>query len=77
MSDPLEFLVGAMRRGADPRQMISSLARSDPRAQQVERILAGKTPQQQRQIVTTMYKERGLDIESVARSLGISIPSNR
>lgn len=76
-NNPMQFLLNAMRRNGDPRQMLSQMARTDPMAQQVERILGGKSPQQQREIVTNMYRERGVNLEDVARSLGISIPSQR
>ena len=76
-NNPMQFLLNAVRRSGDPRQLLSQMAKTDPTAQQVERILGGKSPQQQREIVTNMYRERGINIEDVARSLGISIPSNR
>ena len=37
----------------------------------------GKTPQQMRQMAENMAKERGLDLNDVARQLGITIPSER
>lgn len=72
-----QFLSTALRGGANPQQLLSQMAQSDPTVQQVQKILGGKSPQQQREIVTNMYRERGINIEDVARSLGISIPSNR
>ena len=40
-------------------------------------ILGNKPSRQQREIVQNMARERGVDIDSLARSLGIQIPSNR
>lgn len=77
MSNMMQFIQNSLRRGANPETLLAQMAQSDPTVQQVQKILGGKSPQQQREIVTNMYRERGINIEDVARSLGISIPSNR
>lgn len=76
-NNPLVFMMNAMRRGGSPQTLLQQMAQQDPTVQQVQKILGGKSPQQQKEIVTNMYRERGVNIEDVARSLGISIPSNR
>lgn len=73
----MQFIQNSMRRGANPETLLAQMAQSDPTVQQVQKILRGKSPQQQREIVTNMYRERGVDIDNLARSLGIQIPSER
>lgn len=77
MGNPVMQLIGMARQGKDPRQMVRQLAMRDPRAAQVEKILGGKSAAQQREIVQNMASERGIDLNDLARSLGISIPSER
>lgn len=75
--NPIMFLLNAMRRGGDPKTLLQQMAQQDPRAQQVMNILGNKPPRQQREIVQNMARERGLDLDNLARSLGIQIPSDR
>ena len=76
-NNPLLILMGAMRQGGDPRRMLMQMAQQDPRAAQVVKILGNKPARQQREIVMNMAKERGVDLDNLARSLGIQIPSER
>ena len=77
MSNPMVFLLNAMQRGNNPRQLLAQMAQQDPTAAQVMKILGNKPGFQQREIVMNMAKERGVDIDGLARSLGIQIPSQR
>ena len=77
MNNPMMLLVGAMQRGGDPRQLLGQMAQQDPRAAQVLQILGNKPGRQQREIVLNMARERGVDLDNLARSLGIQIPSER
>ena len=77
MNNPLMMLMGAMQRGGNPMQLIQQMAQSDPRAAQVMQILGNKPGRQQRDIVMNMAKERGVDLDNLARSLGIRIPRER
>lgn len=77
MNNPLMMLMGAMQRGGNPMQLIQQMAQSDPRAAQVMQILGNKPGRQQRDIVMNMAKERGVDLDNLARSLGIRIPGER
>ena len=76
-NNPMAFLMNALQRGGNPRMLIEQIARQNPDAAKVLQILGNKTGAQQRMIVENMAKERGVDLNELARSLGISIPSNR
>ena len=76
-NNPMMFLMSAMQRGANPQMILRQIAQQDPRAQQVLQILGNKPALQQREIVQNMARERGVDLDALARSLGIAIPSNK
>lgn len=77
MNNPMAFLIQAMQRGGNPQQLVQQMAGSDPRMRQITQLLSNRSPAQQRDFVLNMARERGVDLDSLARSLGISIPSNR
>lgn len=77
MNNPMAFLMQAMQRGGNPQQLVQQMAGSDPRMRQITQLLSNRSPAQQRDFVLNMARERGVDLDSLARSLGISIPSNR
>ena len=77
MNNPLAFLLQASRSGGNLKQLVQQMAGQDPRMRQITQLLANKSPAQQRQYVHNFARERGMDLDSIARSLGISIPSDR
>ena len=58
----------------DPRALLNTMLRSDPRAAQALQMLRGKNSDQLRTMAENMAKERGTSVEEIARSLGIKIP---
>lgn len=55
--------------------MVQRMAMSrDPRAVQAMRLMQGKNPQQMRQTVENLAKERGIDLGQLAAGLGIQLP---
>lgn len=66
-------IANAYRHGQNPMTLIGQLAMNDPRAQQAMQIINGKNEQQLQSIAINMAKERGVDINEVARSLGIPL----
>lgn len=71
MNNPLQLLVTALQRGADPAQMIAQMARNNPQMAQASRMISGKSPQQLQQIAMNMCRECGTTPEAVLRQLGI------
>lgn len=71
MNNPMMSILNAIRGGQNPQRILQQLAMSDPRAAQAQQIMAGKSPQQIRQICENMCRERGITPESVAQQLGI------
>lgn len=76
-ANPMMQIMAAIQSGKNPAVVLNQLARTDPQIAQAMRMINGKNPQQLREMAENMAKERGLNIEDVARSLGIAIPSHR
>ena len=64
-------LIGAMRNGGNPYQLMQQMAMSDPRAAQAMQMMQGKSPAELRQMATNMCRERGTTPETVMQQLGI------
>lgn len=77
MNNPMMALSQAIRSGRNPYQLLENMARQDPRIRQAMEMTRGKSSRQMRQIAENMARERGLDLNDVARQLGITIPSER
>lgn len=71
MNNPMMAIMNAIRNGQNPQRIMQQLAMSDPRVGQAQQMMAGKSPQQIRQICENMCRERGITPESVAQQLGI------
>ena len=71
MNNPLQLLVTALQRGADPTQMIAQMARNNPQMAQASRMISGKSPQQLQQMAINMCRERGTTPEAVLQHLGL------
>lgn len=62
------------RNGGNPMQMLQQMAGQNPQAAQAMRLIQGKNPQQLRQIAENMAKERGVDLNQMARQMGVTLP---
>ena len=62
------------RNGGNPMQMLQQMAGQNPQAAQAMRLIHGKNPQQLRQIAENMAKERGVDLDQMARQMGLTLP---
>ena len=77
MNNPVMSMLSAMQSGRNPSLILRQLANTNPQARQVMQMVSGKSPDQLRQMAENLAANQGTSIEDVARSLGISIPSNR
>ncbi len=71
MNNPLQLLMNAVQRGADPTKIIAQMAKNNPQMAQASRMISGKSPQQLQQMAINMCRERGTNPEEVLRQLGI------
>ena len=77
MNNPMMQIMGMLRGGVHPNMIIQQMARQNPQVAQMMRITQGKSDREMQVFVRNMAKERGVDLEDLARSLGITIPSDR
>lgn len=77
MNNPVMAMLAAMRNGANPTAILQQMSSTNPQARQVVQLMNGKNPDQLRKIAENLAANQGTSIEDVARSLGISVPSNR
>lgn len=71
MNDLLGAMISMARGGGNPMQMLQQMAGSNPQIGQVMRIIDGKSPQQLEQVARNMAKERGIDLDQMARQMGL------
>lgn len=77
MSNAMQIITSQLRRGMSPNVILSQMAQRDYRVAQVMQITKGKSNAEMRQYAENLAKERGIDLDTFVRSLGISIPSDR
>ncbi len=77
MNNPLAMIAGAVRSGQNPTALLQQMAGRDPQIRQVMGMISGKSGRELEQMARNMARERGVNIDDVARSLGIQIPSQR
>ena len=76
-NNPMLQVVAAMRGGGDPMALLNQMAQGNPQMQQAMQMISGKNQPQLQEMAKNLAKERGINIEDVARSLGISFPSQK
>ena len=77
MSNMMQMISSQIQRGMTPNAILSQMAQRDPRVAQVMQITRGKSNAEMRQYAENLARERGIDLDSFVRSMGITIPSNR
>lgn len=71
MNDPLLAAIDTARRGGNPMQLLERTLGQDPRMAQAMGMLRGKNARQLEQMARNMAKERGIDLNDLARSMGL------
>ena len=73
MTSPMQF-IQMIQRGANPNQLMMQAAQNNPAVRQAMQMMNGKTPEQIRDMAFCEAKRRGVDLNQLARSLGITLP---
>lgn len=76
-NNPMAMMMQMMQSGGNPNAMLQQMAKQNPQVRQFMQMIQNKTPQEKEQMVRNMCKERGTTPEALARSMGVTIPSNR
>lgn len=67
-------LISMMQQSGNPMGMLMQLSQQNPLMGQAMQALNGKTPGQMEQYVRQMAQQRGVDINQLARQMGIRMP---
>lgn len=67
-------LIQMIQRGGNPNQIIGQLIQQNPAVRQAAQFMNGKTPQQIQSEVQKMAAQRGVDLNQLAKQLGIQLP---
>ena len=72
MINPMQIL--QMVQHGNPQQIAMQLAQQNPAFRQAMQIMNGKTPEQIRDMAFNMAKQRGVDLNQMAKQWGINLP---
>ena len=73
MLNPMQ-LIQAIQRGGNPNQLIMQAAQQNPALQQAMQAVNGRTPEQVRDMAYQLARQRGVDLNQLAKQLGIRLP---
>ena len=73
MMNPLQ-MVQMLRGAQNPMQTMMQLSRQNPQLNQIMQMTNGKTPAQMEQMVRQAAQQRGVDLNQIARQLGLKLP---
>ncbi len=68
-------LISMMQQSGNPMGMLMQMSQQNPLMGQAMRALNGKTPGQMEQYVRQMAQQRGVDLNQLARQMGIRMPN--
>lgn len=71
-NNPLALLMQAAQSGGNPVAMIQQMAAQNPQMAQAFRLIQGKDARQLQAMAQNIARERGIDLNEVAQSLGIN-----
>ena len=73
MNSPLQ-LIQMVQRGGNPQQLVMQAAQNNPILRQAMQAVNGRTPEQVRDMAYQMARQQGIDLNQLARQLGIKLP---
>lgn len=73
-TNPLMMAMQMAQAGKNPMALLQSMAQSNPQMAQALQMMQGKSPADLRKVAENMAKERGIDLEQMAQSMGIKLP---
>ena len=71
MNNPFVMLAQLVQSGGNPTAMISRMAQQNPQIAQSMQMLSGRRPQELQQIAQNLAQQKGIDLNTVIRGLGI------
>ena len=73
MFDPRQIMQ-ALIKSANPSQMLMQYAEQTPAIREAMQMVNGKTPEQVRKMAESIAQERGINLNTFMRELGIKMP---
>ena len=73
MMNPMQ-LVQMIQGSGNPMQMLMGMAQNNPALGQALQMVSGKTPAEMERIAYDMAKQRGVDLNQLAKQMGIRLP---
>ena len=73
MMNPMQ-LIQMIRVGGDPTQILTQMSRTNPMVGQIMRMTNGKTPNEMRNMAQEMARQRGVNLNQLAESMGLKLP---
>lgn len=73
MNSPMQ-LIQMIQRGGNPQQLVMQAAQNNPILRQAMQAVNGRTPEQVRDMAYQMARQQGIDLNQLARQLGIKLP---
>ena len=67
-------IIQMIQGSGNPQQMMMQMASQNPGLNQAMQMANGKTPDQLRQMARSMAQERGIDLNALARQMGLKLP---
>lgn len=67
-------IIQMIQGSGNPQQMMMQMASQNPGLNQAMQMANGKTPDQLRQMAMSMAQERGIDLNALARQMGLKLP---
>lgn len=71
---PIMQLMKMMQGGGNPQQLLQQFVQNNPKMQGAMPFIQGKNADQLQQTFYNMCKERGIDPQQVASSVGVTLP---
>lgn len=73
MMNPMQ-LVQMLQGSGNPMQMLMGMAQNNPALGQALQMVNGKTPAEMERMAYDMAKQRGVDLNQLAKQMGIRLP---
>lgn len=73
MMNPLQ-MIQLLRGAQNPMQTMVQLSQQNPQLNQIMQMTNGKTSAQMEQMVRQAAQQRGVDLNQLARQLGVKLP---
>lgn len=73
MLNPMQ-LIQLIQGGGNPMQMLNQMSRTNPMVGQVLRMTNGRTPNEMRNMAQEIARQRGVDLNQLAESMGLKLP---